>query len=198
MPELDTGQTSANQSFRISTLAAGQAPGVQVQHGEGTAADRHATAHDRHRLATGTVAAAVTPHSRIIRLRRYHRGMAMNDGVCVTAAIAAGAIPAAALFRSLADETRLRIVARLAAGEARVVDLTGELGLAQSTVSKHLACLRGCGLVDYRAQGRQSFYALTRPELMDLLQAAEGVLAATGAAAAPCPDSSPAPRAAVA
>jgi ArsR family transcriptional regulator, cadmium/lead-responsive transcriptional repressor len=79
-------------------------------------------------------------------------------------------------------------VARLAAGEAGVVDLTGELGLAQSTVSKHLACLRGCGLVDYRTQGRQSFYALTRPELMDLLAAADGVLAATGAAA-PCPAS---------
>ena len=73
-----------------------------------------------------------------------------------------------------------RIVTRLAAGEARVVDLTAELGLAQSTVSKHLACLRGCGLVDYRTEGRQSFYALTRPELMDLLQAADGVLTAAG------------------
>ena len=92
--------------------------------------------------------------------------MAMDDAGCVTAAVAAGLTPAAALFRSLGDETRLRIVARLAAGEARVVDLTGELGLAQSTVSKHLACLRGCGLVDYRTEGRQSFYALTRPELM--------------------------------
>jgi ArsR family transcriptional regulator len=74
--------------------------------------------------------------------------MAIDDASCVTAAIAAGVTPTAALFRSLGDETRLRIVARLAAGEARVVDLTGELGLAQSTVSKHLACLRGCGLVD--------------------------------------------------
>ena len=110
--------------------------------------------------------------------------MAMDGAGCVTAAIAAGVSPAVALFRSLGDETRLRIVARLAAGEARVVDLTGELGLAQSTVSKHLACLRGCGLVDYRTEGRQSFYALTRPELMDLLRAAEGVLAATGVAAA--------------
>jgi ArsR family transcriptional regulator len=110
----------------------------------------------------------------------------IEDG-CVTAAVAAGIRPAVALFRSLADETRLRIVSRLAAGEARVVDLTGELGLAQSTVSKHLACLRDCGLVDYRVQGRQSFYALTRPELMDLLAAAEGVLAATGAATALCP-----------
>nr|WP_173035768.1 metalloregulator ArsR/SmtB family transcription factor [Phytohabitans flavus] len=105
--------------------------------------------------------------------------MAMNDGC--------GMGPAVALFRSLADDTRLRILTRLAVGEARVVDLTGELGLAQSTVSKHLACLRDCGLVDYRVQGRQSFYALTRPELMDLLAAAEGVLAATGSAVALCP-----------
>ena len=125
----------------------------------------------------------------VIPLWRYHRGMAMDDAGCVTAAIAAGVSPAVALFRSLGDETRLRIVARLAAGEARVVDLTGELGLAQSTVSKHLACLRGCGLVDYRAEGRQSFYALTCPELMDLLQAAEGVLAATGATTGALPGS---------
>ncbi|MFI6318864.1 ArsR/SmtB family transcription factor [Nonomuraea sp. NPDC050556] len=89
----------------------------------------------------------------------------------------------AALFHSLADETRLKIVQRLARGEARVVDLTEQLGLAQSTVSKHLACLRGCGLVDYRAEGRQSFYALTRPELMDLLASAEQLLAATGRSA---------------
>ena len=124
--------------------------------------------------------------------------MAMDDAGCVTAAVAAGVTPAAALFRSLGDETRLRIVARLAAGEARVVDLTGELGLAQSTVSKHLACLRGCGLVDYRPEGRQSFYALTRPELMDLLAAADGVLAATGATAAPCQASRVASQAALA
>ncbi|MGQ0576269.1 MAG: ArsR/SmtB family transcription factor [Pseudonocardia sp.] len=95
--------------------------------------------------------------------------------------------PAVALFRSLGDPTRLAIVARLAQGEARVVDLTELLGLAQSTVSKHLACLRGCGLVDYRAEGRQSFYSLTRPELIDLLRSAERVLAETGAAVALCP-----------
>lgn len=98
----------------------------------------------------------------------------------MSAAVSAGAPPLVALFRSLADETRLRIVGRLTTGEARVVDLTRELALAQSTVSKHLSCLRDCGLVDYRVQGRQSFYALTRPELIDLLAAAEDVLAATG------------------
>jgi DNA-binding transcriptional ArsR family regulator len=100
---------------------------------------------------------------------------------------APGLTPAVALFRSLGDPTRLAILRRIASGEARVVDLTGELGLAQSTVSKHLACLRDCGLIDYRAEGRQSFYTLTRPELLDLLRSAEQLLAATGEAVALCP-----------
>jgi DNA-binding transcriptional ArsR family regulator len=95
--------------------------------------------------------------------------------------------PAVALFRSLGDPARLAILQRLASGEARVVDLTGELGLAQSTVSKHLACLRDCGLIEFRAEGRQSFYALARPELLDLLRSAERLLAATGDAVALCP-----------
>ena len=98
-----------------------------------------------------------------------------------------GLAPAAALFRSLADPVRLAMLLRLADGEARVVDLTEQLELAQSTVSKHLACLRGCGLVDFRADGRQSFYFVARPELLDLLRAADGVLAATGEAVALCP-----------
>ena len=99
----------------------------------------------------------------------------------------AGLGPAAALFRSLADPARLAIVRRLAGGEARVVDLTGELGLAQSTVSKHLACLRECGLVQVRPVGRASVYSLAQPALADLLAAAETVLAATGNAVALCP-----------
>ncbi len=98
-----------------------------------------------------------------------------------------GLNPAVALFRSLGDPVRLGILHRLTSGEARVVDLTNELGLAQSTVSKHLSCLRDCGLVDFRAEGRQSFYALTRPELFELLRSAEQLLAATGNAVALCP-----------
>ena len=98
-----------------------------------------------------------------------------------------GLAPAAALFHSLADPVRLSIVQRLARGEARVVDLTRELGLAQSTVSRHLACLRDCRLVDYRAEGRQSFYFIAVPQLPDLLRAAEHLLEATDRAVALCP-----------
>jgi ArsR family transcriptional regulator, cadmium/lead-responsive transcriptional repressor len=97
-------------------------------------------------------------------------------------------VPAAALFRSLGDPARLAIVRRLAAGEARVVDLVAELGLAQSTVSKHLACLRDCGLVDSRPVGRASLFALAQPALIGVLASAEAVLAATGNAVALCPN----------
>ena len=95
---------------------------------------------------------------------------------------------AVCLFRSLADPTRLRILQHLTLGEHRVVDLTGHLGLAQSTVSAHLACLRDCGLVASRPQGRASVFSLARPELLDLLSAAEKLLAATGSAVRLCPN----------
>lgn len=96
--------------------------------------------------------------------------------------------PAAALFHSLSDPTRLAIVKRMAGGEVRVSDLTPELGLAQSTVSAHMACLRDCGLVTGRVQGRSVFYSLSRPELMDMLAQAEILLAATGNAVSLCPN----------
>ncbi|MBW0107681.1 winged helix-turn-helix transcriptional regulator [Pseudonocardia sp. KRD-182] len=98
-----------------------------------------------------------------------------------------GLEPAAALFHSLSDTTRLAIVQRLVHGEARVVDLTEQLGLAQSTVSAHLACLRDCKLVVGRPEGRQVFYALAHLELWELLAAAETLLDATGSAVALCP-----------
>ena len=93
----------------------------------------------------------------------------------------------AELFRSLGDPARLAIVRHLALGEHRVVELTEHLGLAQSTVSGHVACLRGCGLVVARAEGRSTYYSLAEPALLDLLAAAESVLAATGVHATLCP-----------
>jgi DNA-binding transcriptional ArsR family regulator len=96
--------------------------------------------------------------------------------------------PAAALFRSLGDQSRLAIVRRLSEGPARVTDLVTALGLAQSTVSKHLACLRDCSLVDCEPVGRASVFRLTQPALIDLLTAAENLLAATGSAVALCPN----------
>lgn len=94
---------------------------------------------------------------------------------------------AACMFRSLGDPARLAIIQHLALGEHRVVDLTAHLGLAQSTVSSHLACLRDCGLVTSRPQGRASMFSLAQPELLALLASAEKLLAATGDAVVLCP-----------
>jgi DNA-binding transcriptional ArsR family regulator len=97
--------------------------------------------------------------------------------------------PAAALFRSLGDPARLAILRRLAVtGPARVIDLVEALGLAQSTVSRHLACLRDCRLVESTPVGRASMFRLAQPALTDVLAAAETVLEATGSAVALCPN----------
>lgn len=104
---------------------------------------------------------------------------------------AAGATPAevaAKLFRGLADPTRLAILLALAGGERRVVDLTGQVGTSQANVSAHLACLKDCGLVSDRAQGRANFYRLARPELQALLASAEQLLASVGHAVELCPN----------
>lgn len=88
---------------------------------------------------------------------------------------------AACLFHGFSDPNRIAILQHLTLGEHRVVDMTAHLGLAQSTVSKHLACLRDCGLVTASAQGRATVYSLNHAgELMDLWGAAERLLARTG------------------
>ncbi|USQ82274.1 metalloregulator ArsR/SmtB family transcription factor [Ornithinimicrobium faecis] len=89
----------------------------------------------------------------------------------------------------MSDPSRLAILQHLTLGEHRVRDLTDHLGLAQSTVSAHLACLRDCGLVTSRPQGRASMFSLNNePELMSLLSAAEVLLATSGNRVALCPN----------
>ncbi|MBA3309191.1 MAG: winged helix-turn-helix transcriptional regulator [Nocardioidaceae bacterium] len=101
---------------------------------------------------------------------------------------AAALTAASCLFRGLGDPSRLAILRHLALGEHRVVDLTAHLRLAQSTVSKHLACLRDCGLVISRPQGRASVFSLTHSEaVLKLFAAAEELLAVSGDAVILCP-----------
>jgi predicted ArsR family transcriptional regulator len=62
------------------------------------------------------------------------------------------------LLHGLSDPSRLRLLGALREGEQRVSDLVAETGLSQPNVSKHLACLRGCGLVAREKRGREVFY----------------------------------------
>jgi ArsR family transcriptional regulator, cadmium/lead-responsive transcriptional repressor len=93
---------------------------------------------------------------------------------------------AAKLFRGFADPTRLAILLVLLAGESRVVDLVERVGGSQSNVSAHLACLKDCGLVTDRPQGRAVLYRLATPQVVELLRQAETLLAEVGHEVALC------------
>lgn len=58
-----------------------------------------------------------------------------------------------AIFKALADKTRLRVLALLGNNEVCVCHIHDSLGLPQPTVSRHLAYLRRSGLVSVRRDG---------------------------------------------
>jgi ArsR family transcriptional regulator len=70
--------------------------------------------------------------------------------------------PLTRLFKALADETRVRIVAVLAHGELCVCHIEAVLGLPQPTVSRHLAVLRSAGVVEVRRDGLWVLYRLAK------------------------------------
>ncbi len=64
------------------------------------------------------------------------------------------------ITKALSDETRLRLLMALRDGELCLCQLIELLGLAPSTVSKHMTLLQQAGLVERRKQGRWHFYRL--------------------------------------
>lgn len=63
-------------------------------------------------------------------------------------------------MKALSDPNRVRVVKLLHAGELCVCEITEVLGLAQSTVSKHLKILEDAGLVEKNRQGTWMIYSL--------------------------------------
>ncbi len=70
------------------------------------------------------------------------------------------------LIRALASQHRLRIIHLLGARTMEVNELAGELGLAQATVSQHLAAMRAVGLVEAARDGRVVRYRLADGEIL--------------------------------
>jgi ArsR family transcriptional regulator len=85
-----------------------------------------------------------------------------------------------AVFKALADRTRLRIVALLGHDEVCVCHIHASLGLPQPTVSRHLAYLRRTRLVEARRDGVWMHYRLSTsldPPVRRVLDAACETLA---------------------
>jgi ArsR family transcriptional regulator len=88
--------------------------------------------------------------------------------------------PLTRLFRSLGDETRLRIVALLAHGELCVCHLEAALDLNQSTASRHLGILRAAGVVDCRREGTWVYYRITEQDHATVAKALDVLTRAFG------------------
>lgn len=62
---------------------------------------------------------------------------------------------------ALSDSTRTQILLRLRERGAYPADLAEQIGVSRQTLSNHLACLRGCGLVVAIPEGRRTRYELS-------------------------------------
>jgi DNA-binding transcriptional ArsR family regulator len=98
----------------------------------------------------------------------------------------AGRVVIAKFFRALGDPTRLRLLEFVLEEEKTVSECVEHVGLAQSRVSTHLACLADCGFVQLRRQGRYAHYRVTDPRVAELVLLARSLSAENAAALSDC------------
>lgn len=94
----------------------------------------------------------------------------------------------ASLFRGLADTARLSCLLAVRERECTVSEVVAATRLSQPNVSKHLACLRDCGLMQSRRSGKYVYYALSDAGVEQVLQSAEALLLQIGSAIGACPN----------
>lgn len=107
--------------------------------------------------------------------------------VIVAVTVAPSTALLSTLFTGLADPARLSCLLAVREQTRTVNEVVASTGLSQPNVSKHLACLRECGLLRAERSGRHVFYHVAHPGVESLLQAAETLLADTGETIAACP-----------
>ena len=83
----------------------------------------------------------------------------------------------AKFLRALGDPTRLRILQAVADEEKSVGELVQIIRAPQGRVSTHLACLRWCGYVTARRDGRKVFYRVTDSRVRELVTLASDLVA---------------------
>jgi DNA-binding transcriptional ArsR family regulator len=76
---------------------------------------------------------------------------------------------AAAFLKGLASPQRLLILCLLAEGEKDVASLIGATGIAQTSMSQHLAKLKKEGVVTFRRQHRQLYYSIASLHVLEIM-----------------------------
>jgi len=89
---------------------------------------------------------------------------------------AADADVVARFFHGLADPTRVRILQFLLGGPKTAGEIVQHIGRYQASVSSHLTCLRFCGFVEARREGRSVRYELIDLRVRRILEMGERYL----------------------
>jgi DNA-binding transcriptional ArsR family regulator len=76
---------------------------------------------------------------------------------------------AVSALKLLANEDRLLLLCQLSQGERCVSELEAQLGIHQPTLSQQLGVLRSEGVVNTRREGKNIFYSVAEPALLEIL-----------------------------
>lgn len=82
----------------------------------------------------------------------------------------------AKFFRALGSPIRLRILKTIVGDEKNVSELVEIMRSPQGRVSSHLACLRWCGFVSTRKEGRSVYYRVADPRVRRLIETATDLM----------------------
>ncbi|CAM4222763.1 ArsR family transcriptional regulator [Bacillus manliponensis] len=75
----------------------------------------------------------------------------------------------AKFIRGFADKTRLQILQCMTDGEKTVSEIVEMIQGNQSNISQHLNCLKGCGIILGRQEGKYVYYSLRNEQIKQLL-----------------------------
>lgn len=76
----------------------------------------------------------------------------------------------ATFFRAISQPTRLQILLAIGTGEACVCHLEAATGQRQAYISQQLMGLREAGIVESHREGRNIYYRMANPQLLELIQ----------------------------
>ncbi|MFE4706871.1 ArsR/SmtB family transcription factor [Peribacillus simplex] len=80
------------------------------------------------------------------------------------------------LIHGFSNKTRIQILENIKDQEKTVSQIVEELKGNQSNISQHLACLKGCGIIVGRNEGKYCYYSLRNQKIRDLLTMFDVVL----------------------
>ena len=79
-------------------------------------------------------------------------------------------------IHGLSNKARLTILELLKSSEMTVNEIVEKAKISQSSISQHLACLKGCGLVTSRQEGKYVYYQIKNKQILELLKLIDSVV----------------------